>query len=421
MIVLEDSVKTPAADRPDGGARSRAGRPGEMGNRGKPLSRRWIPLLGWFLAQSCAECTRPATEKSEPAREQTVRGAEVRGRATDQDGKPVADREIWLVGSSLGDMVQADPAYLCAEDERQVEARARTDRDGRFRIGGAPYGRARLGIAPAAGIGVAPLSVEIEIEEDEPERQIDLHTWRGLSIRGRALLPDGAPAAACRVEAKLQHWLLVGATQTDEHGAFAIGALAPGDLSLQAIHPGRLAPSDEIVARTGDAGIELRLRAAGSLRASVVDRGSGKPEVATVYVTHLGSGGCTQHAGVSTLSLDRLEPGSYDLAAISDDGRAGIARGVEVRSGALSDGVKIGIGPGARLTLRLAGGPKSSGTFRLSSGDACLGWVSLELGRSASVSVPPGTIRIASMKDVAVERTVEIGEGGEQTVALGER
>jgi hypothetical protein len=352
----------------------------------------------------------------------------VRGRVTDQDGKPVVDQEIWLVRRTQGEMIRATPSYLCEEDIKERGAKARTNAQGGFELDGIRAGKWWIGVAPVAGDGVksgrgdvAPIATQFEVEEEEAERVVEVKTHRGLAIQGKVLLPDGKPAPGCQVVAQIDRSFTFASTATDDMGTFALSALAPGEVWLQASRKGLLADSEPTLVNAGDADVALRLKEAGAISGSIVDRETRKIAPALLFLTHRDAErGCTQLAGSrGELHLDRLEPGVYDLVASSGDGKIGVARGIVVKSDAEVRDVAIEIAPGARLKLEY-GGTDAGGSFQLFSQEACLGWVSLQPKQTVTQVVPPGAVRIVEMRaEGGVERVVEVEVGKEQTVVLG--
>jgi len=369
----------------------------------------------------------------------------LRGRVTDQDGQAVANLEMWLLHRTVGEMIRARPRYLSAEDADTRVATTRTDAEGRYSFDGLGPRKWWVGIAPVgiaeSGRGeIAPIGIRFKLFEEEAgeaeeegegdgrvaevageELRIDLQTHRGLELRGKVTLPDGKPAADCTINAQIDRLFTFATVETDERGAFVVRGLAPGNVWLQASRKGGLlAPSDLKMVSAGDVDLVLELKPAGAISGSIVDRATRQPVPATLYLTQRGAEpGCTQQPGrMSEFRLEKLPPGLYDLAARSDDGRVGVARGLAVQSEFEERGVAIELEPGAPLTLKYER-RDAGASFRLFSGEACLGWISLQEGQSLTQTVPPGTIRVVEMRgEGGIERTAEAAVGKEATVVF---
>jgi hypothetical protein len=210
-------------------------------------------------------------------------------------------------------------------------------------------------------------------------------------------------------------------TQADEEGGFTLGPLMPGELTIHASSPFEFVDSDSVPVHAGDEHVILRLKAAGSLSGSIVDQTTGQRVRASLCYSNRDreTHRCMLDGEADSFRLKGLNPGVYDLAATTADGRIGVLRGVVVEAELTARSVIIQVAPGARLRLKYEGSGDGR-TISLYSERAYLGWMSLNRGESITKTVPPGRIRICSSdRDQQEDREIVAVVGQEQTVVLG--
>jgi Carboxypeptidase regulatory-like domain len=217
------------------------------------------------------------------------------GFVYDAGGRPVAD--VTVVWGTVVD---------------QPAERTRTDKDGAFGFADVPNGV----VALRAGGGETGLR-HAQVPVNGATR-CDLVLAEGAVIRGRALGPDGAPLAGCRVEYSASNTPWVAACSVREDGTFALHGLpegrgrllllphAPGVLPI-AIEP-CVQPDSEVLidlARCGAPRGSLRLEAA--LPAGVMPLAA----KARVWQCDSGRGVYMVADGEGALVLERLPAGFY--------------------------------------------------------------------------------------------------------------
>jgi protocatechuate 3,4-dioxygenase beta subunit len=285
-------------------------------------------------------------------------GAVVRGRLTSRDGSPIAGHAIWRAAAEQP-RARVFPRY---QDDVVV---AVTDAEGRYRFDDVPAGAWNVGPSPmsdASGrgrslapfAGLAPL---VDVPAGGGEFEIDLVVDHGLHLVGRVLLPDGGPAQRSHVLASLYDsstWAYLNG-DVDAQGRFRIGPLVPGEWTLVAMVPPKepFASSEELRVAAGTEGIELRLRRAGGAAGRVFEAQTKRPRAADLFLSE--SSGSTRilRTEDGSFSFLGLLPGSYVLAARTEDGLVG-RRSLSIEEGAEVQ-LEIEVAPGARLVLRYLG------------------------------------------------------------------
>jgi hypothetical protein len=155
-------------------------------------------------------------------------------------------------------------------------------------------------------------------------------------VQGRVLLPDGTGAAHAQITASREAEPCV--AQADARGAFSL-QLEPGPLQLSARLGGLTAKVNKPLAvRSGetlDVGV-LRLHAAGSIAARVVDREGKAVAGAALIVSPFGKSGVSAQATSDergSALLEGLPEGTYDLDVFAAGYSRSLHRGVAVDPG----------------------------------------------------------------------------------------
>lgn len=158
------------------------------------------------------------------------------GRAMDEEGAPVADLQLRLVGTNR-DRDRWSSKRLTDLDFYVERLSARTDDLGRYRFTDLAAGSYRLaGMRQSLEVGKA---VTVTLETGQHQEDVDLIVAAGLKIHGIVLDPEGKPVAGVRVFGFNATSREVPALQpTAADGAFVLPGLEPGNYRLE-FHPPR--------------------------------------------------------------------------------------------------------------------------------------------------------------------------------------
>ncbi len=353
---------------------------------------------------------KPVTLAAGEAREMEVRiggGVDIAGRLLDQDGEPVVGHEVWLVPDD-GD---ASRPFFGFED---VTAKATTKGDGAFEFRDVAPGPWLVGpgaremyshdeLDPNAVVGMPELVV---MASGDSDRELILRAHRGLTIEGRVVDPNGEPVSDVLVSAGS------GSASTDEHGAFRVGPLLPGeyDLWVNAAFTG-WAPPERRRVEAGARDVVIELLRGGGLLVKVRDA-SGRLVSAGVVLSRgedfltLGeaSGGSTEFSGLS--------PGSYALAASTSESCA-VEGNAAVEVGRTTE-IELVLATAAHLTVRYVG-QGAYGQLRVWYGDIVAYADGVAKGTSVVCCVPPGALRVVMTGNGGPEERVVDVRAGELT------
>jgi hypothetical protein len=171
-----------------------------------------------------------------PQRDNRPRTASVSGRVTIA-GKPAANAVITVVETDL------KPGAGESDLRIPLQAKTRTDGDGRYLIGGLAEGRyvvsAMLNAFVAAGGSRDPeLSRTVSLDEGEAREKIDFALIRGGVMTGKVIDDEGAPLIAKRIQLytvdgqgqkrDYQGHLMYEMSETDDRGVYRLYGLPPG-------------------------------------------------------------------------------------------------------------------------------------------------------------------------------------------------
>src|SRR5262245_44966422 len=189
-------------------------------------------------------------------------GTSVRGRVSDESGRPVGEALVW-VGPAGRARMFLDPD----EGRRPPPATTRTDARGEFRLEHVPAGAQPFSVQAA---GFAPWRSEIEVVEGENVQDVRLAP--GASVHGRVLDPSGAALAGVVIEGpRAESNPFRAQTRTDARGEFTLDGLGPGRAVLVASDDGLGRAEAELELAAGrvaewNAVLDPRARIHGTLR-----------------------------------------------------------------------------------------------------------------------------------------------------------
>src|SRR5262245_20171111 len=176
-----------------------------------------------------------------PQRDNRPRTASISGRVTIA-GKPAANAVITVVETDL------KPGAGESELRIPLQAKAQTDGDGRYLVGGLAEGRyvvsAMLkGFVAAVSSGDQAPSRTVSLDEGEAREKIDFALIRGGVMTGKVLDDEGAPLIARRVQLYImdeqgqkQRYQdsMFEMAETDDRGVYRIYGLPPGRYVISA-------------------------------------------------------------------------------------------------------------------------------------------------------------------------------------------
>jgi len=171
-----------------------------------------------------------------PQRDNRPRTASVSGRVTIA-GKPAANAVITVVETDL------KPGAGESDLRIPLQAKARTDGDGRYLAGGLAEGRYVVSamlkaFVAAGGSGDPGLSRTVSLDEGEAREKIDFALIRGGVMTGKVIDAEGAPLIAKRIQlytvdgqgqkSDYQGYFMYEMSETDDRGVYRIYGLPPG-------------------------------------------------------------------------------------------------------------------------------------------------------------------------------------------------
>jgi protocatechuate 3,4-dioxygenase beta subunit len=282
---------------------------------------------GVYLAVARAEGFAPARkEVQRPAGEPVTRvllalsaGATLQGRAVQKgSGDPVPLALVTLTYAAGGSAPFRRPDAPAEE-----QARATSDPSGRFRFDGLEPGSFR---ATAQATGFAMAAARVDVPAD---REVTLSLSPAAFVEGRVLGSDGAPAAGAEVVATGGEDAVTGMATSS--GTFSL-EVSPRTWALSARlggQAGRAGAEVTVAAGATARGVTIRLGPASGIHGAVVAAGSGQPvpgaHVAVSPHDSNGDSGRAVSDRAGAFAVERLAPGSYDVA-VSAEGFADVTR-----------------------------------------------------------------------------------------------
>jgi hypothetical protein len=347
-------------------------------------------------------------------------GTRIRGTLVDADGRALPGQEIWCTPAPQDSREMFD-----GWRERELRARAVTGEHGEFGLSPLRKVHGRWGSPLRKQTSVArrrsPACRAIG-RRRFPVEAIDvvLVGKRGGFLTGRVLDPEGQPIGLVHVWAQSvddprQH----SSADADAEGAFVLGPLPPGRYGIEGLHDAGFAGSLPVTAETGATDVVVVLRAAGRIRAIVIDAATGeKREAVVLYgeVDRWDSGGETPALN-GELLLDSLPPGVYSIVAKTRDGLFGSRTGLVVRAGETLEDVPIVVSPGGSLRLRYDG-PEPKAGYRVLVHGRFFATGTLLRSETAQIVVPADMLTVAVRRE---EKEVSVAAGAVVEVAFGTR
>lgn len=270
---------------------------------------------------------------SAPVELRLSRGATITGRVTDEEGRPLAEAHLMVVGEIAELARSARPVM------RTGMLSAQSAEDGTFTITGAETGPAQL-IVRRTGYVLERKTIEIE-----PETRADVTLRRGLGLSGVVTL-NGKPVAGANVGASTS---AIGsdhqAATTDDRGRFTLEGLVPARYTIHASYNEHNAELPNVdVAQRRELTIELKGEARGIIYGTVtgIPRG-GKVTRAHVFAQSSNHGAEGTIDATGNYRIENAPTGTVDVTA-----------DVQVASGSGSTARKrVEVGPGQTVRLDL--------------------------------------------------------------------
>jgi len=176
-------------------------------------------------------------------------GVRVHGHVTGPDGAPLG-----------GVLVRIDPA-LATHGAAMNDPYTLTDPDGEYVLENLEQGETTLAFS-RGGL----LTVRKNVTLSGTSAQVDAQLSGGVSIAGVVLLEGGTPVANALVQARSAADAgSARSTQTDDGGAFAIEAVAPGHYEITATKPGYTAATLRDVDIPAPAALRLTMNGGGTI------------------------------------------------------------------------------------------------------------------------------------------------------------
>ena len=351
-------------------------------------------------------------------------GVSLLGTVVDQDGRPVAQRQIWLRPA------ETDTSTVFQSYSGQPTRATTSDEAGHFRLEEVAPGAWCVGpsappVTERAGPDDVPaLGQYVAIGSDASgDVEVVVHVDRGLFIRGRVLAPDGGVPQSASVQANgLDQPLHFGLNLHPNEGTFDLGPLMAGRYRVRAMGHAH-APSLQVEVRSGTEDVELRLQAGAKISGRLIaaDGQSLPGQVSIARRAVEGGGVWMAQARANGFTMDGLDAGTYDVSAATSDGRVGVVRGIALGAGEIRTDVNVAVVPGGSVRVRHAG-PARFVSISVLSNDVVVATDGVELEASRTFSAPVGkTIVRATYRKGGesefVDREVEVRAG--ETVDVG--
>ncbi len=349
-------------------------------------------------------------------------GTTVQGLVLDQHGKPVSGIAIWASNAAS----ERRRFFLRYERER-VASKSQTDGDGRFTLRDLRAGSWCIGPGAEPDSQIASVAELVELA-GEPTRELTLHVFRGLYIRGRVISPSGELVPNAWLNGMADSLEFFGDQHAGQDGTFAFGPLAPGTVTLSASSMNQFASSDPVRASAGDTGVVLQLKQGGAIRGRVVDAVTGAacaaelvfmPEHASAGVFGNGMMTPTQEDGV--FSRAGFEPGRWSVTASSADGRFAQHAHIDVAPGSDSGELVFALSPGGKLHLGYKGAEPQVIVTITAQGAAVNFATGIEPGKFTDCLAPAGALVLEIRKAYdgpARTKAVELKPGETKEITL---
>ncbi len=368
-----------------------------------------VGLLATFVDDATPGAPEPTTwvllGRREERRVEWPAMGEVRGVVRAVDGAPVPDVGVRAVRTQAA----AAPRGLGSTSDHRGAA---TDAEGRFRIAGLGPGAWLVG--PASGAPFAPSCVRIELAAGG-SADVVLRVAPGLEVAGRAIAPDGSPAAGVTVRVQVDGAILARA-QADGDGRFHAPSLPEGPCELW-VEPfaGDLGLGAPLVVQAGAKDVELRLSV---VRGSISGRCSGGGGDVWIMAWRRGSHDALGRSGEldGSFCYRGMRAGTWDVRASDRRGRSAVAWDVQVLPGRETS-LQLDLAPGATLRPLHA----SADEFVVQRGEQVAARDNLEAGIGGEAVVPAGawTVRFLAAGREVARREVSVSAGATVVVDGG--
>jgi len=335
------------------------------------------------------------------------------GVVQDQFGQAVSGASVWLYGKS------------------GALENTRTGKKGQFRFDWLALGRYRIEVEPVRGAraSFAPAIVPVHLTSVQFEVVKRITVNRGLFISGFVVGPGGEYLPGIAVMSGRSTGDYFGnqgaETETGPDGSFRLGPLRAGRHEITAHGSDGLADSPVVEVEAGTMGLMLRLPRAARIEGKVIDA-----ETLSTHHAEVRAYRRSVWAWYTVFSdesdggfqFEDLEPGVYDLKAVTEEGRVACCGGLVVKEGARLENVELRLAPGGKVCACIEGFAARAGEIKrrykwsVRRGGAVF-HSEVVTGASTEIPVPAETVEVRLVKLV--------GEvlAGRQTVAVpaGER
>jgi hypothetical protein len=292
-------------------------------------------------------------------------GTTLTGRMVDQDDMGVPGRAVWVIPVSTSPPQAKEPdrtgsrflerfgrgapdarfsqgldkCVFQPEDEDAAIAVGDTDLEGHFRIEDVSPGVYWIGpsskyLSNPSSRAICPAGFQLKVEKSL-ENPLTLRVWRGLFIRGKVEVTNGALPGSTGVEIAGSKTHLARVVESD--GTFKLGPLTPGDYSIRAVAGYECSGSSPLVkVKAGDTDVVLRLTLSAEVSGRVIDGRTDRWTRAVVKLTSAEKG-----AGPARLSdaprgafqFSEIPAGTYSLTAEIAPGRSATMDNIRIAAG----------------------------------------------------------------------------------------
>ncbi|MCP3962921.1 MAG: carboxypeptidase regulatory-like domain-containing protein [bacterium] len=269
-------------------------------------------------------------------------GGIVEGTVTTADGKPVVQANV--------NISEQQEVYSASS---MISAGGRTDVEGRYRVAGAPLGRATITVSHDSG---QRLRKNVELQPGT--NVVDLVLERGFEVSGQVVGPDGTPAGGASVsiqpasQAAMMHFS-IGSSQevSAAGGTFTLAGVKEGKYVVQAAKEGYAPARSEPFEVSGDvSGVLLELRRGATIAGQVL--GLELDELGTLELVAYSQQGGMRRGQVdfsARFSFENLAPGQWHVQGqVTSSGRSTMVQ-VEVPEGVLEVEQDLEFGTGFSL------------------------------------------------------------------------
>ena len=388
-----------------------------------------VPLTLIYSKADQFERVEPTPVVLQPGERRTVEvrvgaGATVSGVLLNENQRGVPRAEIWM-----------KPAYRAVSyqfesyDDENVRTTT-TGEAGQFALDDVADGLWWVGPSPNGPF--ISLAQAVRVVDGVSDQEVVLNGHKGLRVSGVVFDPAGNPAKGVQVVARNDDPRIFQYGSTDEHGAYSVGALLPGTVSVVAMAgmEGGHGGSERVQARAGDEHVDLYLRAAGAIQGVLRDAATGAPLPGEVMIVPAGALSEYQSwrivvaNDVGEFSCRGIVHQDYDVVGITSDGMLGIRRDVTVVAGLETSDISVDARPAAGIRVRYVGSEPYV-RYRVIHRGTLVGSSGVERSGTSQRVVPPGVLKVECMggnkwmPDEVHEVTLSVGE--ETEVVFGKK